>query len=140
MPVRKGAELVDRIGAIGRSAPAYYPVDPRLARRAPGEPTAVPPVRSATGAETRDDRDAVREDLRQAASDPRAAAKRQESEAGTEVTIERREGKDGAPDINVVTVLNRATGQPIYQSPPEGVLVMLESALWRLRKKEADDR
>ncbi|RKS80143.1 hypothetical protein CLV35_0564 [Motilibacter peucedani] len=55
-----------------------------------------------------------------------------------DVQVVRRDSRAGEMGINVVRVLNPRTGEPIYQSPPEGVLVMLESALWRLRKKDSD--
>jgi hypothetical protein len=59
--------------------------------------------------------------------------------AGFDVEVVRHDAQAGEMGINVVQVLNPRTGEPIYQSPPEGVLVMLESALWRLRKKDTDD-
>ena len=59
---------------------------------------------------------------------------RQSSQFTTEIV--HRESPTGELGINVVRVLNPQTGEPIYQSPPEGVLVMLETALWRLRKKD----
>ena len=54
-----------------------------------------------------------------------------------DVEIVRRGDAVGGLGINVVRMLNPSTGQPIYQSPPEGVLVMLENALWRLRTKDS---
>ena len=55
-------------------------------------------------------------------------------EPRTEVAFERHESEHGQ-DVNVVRILDRETGKPIFQMPPDGVLKMIDVALWRLREK-----
>ncbi|RZS91408.1 hypothetical protein EV189_0649 [Motilibacter rhizosphaerae] len=129
--------MVDPVDAVGRLVPGYTPGELWSERRRGTDPTTSAEAGGQAGKEQG-----------RPARDARAGAKGTEDTTAKppvqepsrpDIEITRRQGKDGGPSTNVVTVLNPETGKPIYQSPPEGVLVMLESALWRLRKKETDD-